>query len=341
MLATKLVYQGEEFTSLNALSKHVGIPRSSLTKQLDKTADVDLAVSNYFAKKNKKIMVNNVSFTTLTDVATHFGLAYKALSYRVSKLKETPEQAVHSLQQDKSVEFRGKTYRNLSDLCSEYNMSIAVVFTRLQTGKTLEEALTTPKKKRNMKTSLVYRDKEYTSKADLCDSYGISFSLVNTLVNSRNLEWLTAFDMVNVFFSNCEGKRPNILSYIPCLIINGVWYRSTEDFCKDYNISSSLFTMIKSRLTRIHEKEIGNMEVIGYLNNKMETLYVYKNKTYRYEELPQASVYWKQLLDNNAFGLKHVKKYTDIRVPMRGYCRDTQKDFERYIWDYSHAQIAN
>lgn len=171
----------------------------------------------------------------------------------------------------------GNEYTSVKDMCKAYNIDKGTFITRInRMCWTLEEALTTPVKEKHRGKVTDHLGREYKSKKDMCREYNISYKAYQDRILNREMsleDVLTTpvrlnkreIDIPNI------GKFSSVTECCKCLNIsitevyrgtkngisieqsilelskgiksittdhNGKEYKSVEDMCKSYNIST-------------------------------------------------------------------------------------------------------
>ena len=127
----------------------------------------------------------------------------------------------------KKVNYRGKEYASIKDVCNEYNVSYAMVSQRLKNGYTIEKAIETPLKKLRNGITVIYKGQEYPSIRNLAKCKGIPYHVVQMRVK-KGMSIEKAIDTpVGELMGNEIKFRDKI-------------YPSFSKLCKEFNIPSSI-----------------------------------------------------------------------------------------------------
>ena len=186
---------GKKYKSLKSAASTLGVKYSMVQQRLKRGINVDQAFSNEVLKKTtgreRKIKVNNLSFSSLKEAGEHFGINYQKLRYRLQKnwaieqvfgLRPPPENTAYNA--PKKISFRGINYKSVSALSKAYNLSDQLVQNRFNIGWTIEEALELEIKTYASKPSPVtVEGKKFQSRNDAARHYGINIGTVATRVN--------------------------------------------------------------------------------------------------------------------------------------------------------------
>lgn len=115
----------------------------------------------------------------------------------------------------------GVKYNSIVDACSEYGVDAYLFRNRIANGWSIEEALEIVERRKSKKGSIEIEDiKGYSSLAELCRDFNISYSLVR----QRLQRGLSLDDAIS-------GK-----SISKNIVVNGVSYKSLNDACESLNI---------------------------------------------------------------------------------------------------------
>lgn len=191
----EIIIFGKTYKSILDMSKQLDLPYSKvrvLSSQGNKAIEEYIAVKvalNYY-----RVQYNSFTEACLSLRLNEFELRpYFLRGYTIEQLanlehakgllpKSTPIKKDYLTKAKKSqhIEFRGVTYACIRDLCSAYKVATATYRSRIRLGWTIEQALglvdrpgkrkVEPKKPLN-RTLVTFRNREYSSFADLCRHY--------------------------------------------------------------------------------------------------------------------------------------------------------------------------
>lgn len=136
--------------TLSQICIDLGLPYNTIKGRLFRGMTIEAALSKPIVNKNNNRKVYTVDGFTgnLTEVCTHFGVSYSAVSTRISRGVPI-EDAVRSLSQ-KSLKKRNKIYSlngftgTLKEVCVHFEVPYDIIRDRIRRGKTLEEAVFSP-----------------------------------------------------------------------------------------------------------------------------------------------------------------------------------------------------
>lgn len=136
----------------------------------------------------------------------------------------------------------GNTYNSIVELCKKYEITVSAYRTRYLYGNySLEYTLTTPLKngnKRNNYYTIVkdHLDNEYSTKTEMCKTYGIS---VYTFYSRINSGWDLEKALTTPTKEEVKG--------ISCKDHNGKVFKSIKEMCNYHNIVyTTFYNRIKS-----------------------------------------------------------------------------------------------
>lgn len=237
----KVTYDGITYESLLSLSNSLGISYSIILHAIQRGMPETQAISESIKLTSKhELVVWGQRFESILPLCEYYGIS-PYLFFKYSEENLSTEEVI-GLCHSSTLEYDGKVYSSLSDLCASMEIQYSTVYSRLRNGWSLERSLTEPLNSRGRRTKLLYsyRGMDYPSKSSLCVAYGISANLVTSVskaLGSYGDDWMNSFDLLVEFFEGLEGLRPPVIPKIPYVIYNGEWYFSSADFCKSCCVS--------------------------------------------------------------------------------------------------------
>ena len=125
------------------------------------------------------ITLDGIEYETQTIAASHFGLDIKLVRNRISKCKWTLREAygldeppiLHSHE----IEVEGTKYKSITTAAHKYNLDHRLVWYRMQSGWTIEQAFNLEASPNTFK----FKGKEYSSRNEAAKSFGVDPHLVN------------------------------------------------------------------------------------------------------------------------------------------------------------------
>jgi hypothetical protein len=131
---------------------------------------------------SKKITVQGISFPSYAQAAEHYGFDATVFSQRIARLKWTPEQAAgledkHWNGKSKTLFVNGEKFSSIRQAALEFNIDIALVYSRIEKGWTPEQALdvhTPPESTKYTGKEITVLGKTYKSIAAAAAVLGIS-----------------------------------------------------------------------------------------------------------------------------------------------------------------------
>lgn len=90
--------------------------------------------------------------------------------------------------------------------------------------------------------------KGYTSRLQLCHAFGITTHMIYSLQQSYpHVSFLRLFEVTTAFLAKLEGKRPPLISHMPAVIYNDVWYDTIASFCKACQLPERSFMQFRTK----------------------------------------------------------------------------------------------
>lgn len=166
----KLKYEGKDYT----IFAHYISRSESLEDAIEKC-------ELHQKEKNKKIDLWGNKYDSIPEIGKAFGIDYGNINYYISQGK-TLEEAVTTVLNRSFIEFKNRTYKDFTELCTEYNMILSTVLNRLTYGMSLEEALLRPIRKNSRTNLQIFRGIAYQNKMEICRQWGVSDTLVALLI---------------------------------------------------------------------------------------------------------------------------------------------------------------
>lgn len=165
-----IIYNNKKYKTYKALCKELNISYSSFRRIKDRNKNWSLeevvkrAIHNKNIKKadkhtikkrkrnktGKSIMVTykDKTFINIIDALDYYGLDKQTYYYykkKDSNKNKRPEEIIDIMMKkanDKTVVYKGKTYKTMAELCNEYKISVdALYFQRSRMNLSVEEAM--------------------------------------------------------------------------------------------------------------------------------------------------------------------------------------------------------
>lgn len=159
-----------------------------------------------------------------------------------------------------------KTYRTFEELCNDYDVSTTTVHTRLNSGMSLEEALTASKA-----NSIVIDGKTYASAKKACEAFGTTYADFN---NNRS-HGLSKEEAVKAGHVDWRTVNMSKSAVVKPVTVDGVDYESIAAACRAYNVSER---RVRGRLAAGYSLEDalrGNLD-----STKPKDKYSWRGKSY-------------------------------------------------------------
>lgn len=114
-------FEGKKYASLNSLARSLGLSEYALRSQYNKIKNIEAAVKKCRSLQDKHPKLWGRSYSSITEVAASFGISSHLLYYRIETGAELNE-AVLQILKEEPIQFRGKEYASMSDLCAEFKI---------------------------------------------------------------------------------------------------------------------------------------------------------------------------------------------------------------------------
>ena len=146
MKSKKVTYKGKEYPSLSELARHKKINKYTLSWRLNKIGmSIDEAVEKGPAP-TKNYTINGITYQSLREVAEAEGISYNNLKRIAYKAGGDPEKLELIIAQMQRVvqDHKGNKFKSYSEMARIYGIKTTTFLSRLNNGKSIEEALTCP-----------------------------------------------------------------------------------------------------------------------------------------------------------------------------------------------------
>lgn len=171
-------FEGRGYRSPKRMAETLVLPWKSLSHFLLRCDSVEEAVRRCREWQENRIVLWGREYQSRQEVVEMFGLQYSAIAYGMNCKKMSLEEVVVDLLKREPIQFEGKTYPTIVDLCACYQAQPGNVMERLSQGKTLYEAVYRPVKNNGRVNEIVFDGRAYQNAAVLCREYSISKALI-------------------------------------------------------------------------------------------------------------------------------------------------------------------
>lgn len=322
----KYEYNGVGYQSLRELCEDLGLDllRFSVMRSGNPHLTLEQIVERYLEAggehlTKQPVTVWGVRYESFAQLAKSKGIVESNLWHARTKGLSIEQAVMHCL--SVGVEYGGVQYASLSHLCATVNVSYEMVVARIGRGYDLVRAVQQPKGAVSRSTSCVVLGVSYASIVEAAESHGYGATFVRrmqTKYKFNSIEETIVF--LNRFFSRYGGERRAILTSIPYVIYNGIWFDTRIKFERACGIQGILKypTELKSPLKRMRATK-----------EAVKTLYLCNDKWLTYSEGRQIKgfTYWVLLTCPQ----KEVPLYPGCTFNPTGYCADLSLDWEGYI----------
>lgn len=241
-------FEGNGYRSPKRIAEDLGLPWKSLSHFLSRCDSVEEAVKRCREQQENRIVLWGREYQNRQEVAERFGLQYSAIAYGMNCKKMSLEEVVLDLLKREPIQFEGKTYPTIVDLCACHQAQPGNVMERLSQGKTLYEAVYLPVKNNGRVNEMVFDGRIYQNAAVLCREYSISKVLVEGQRRyAEGKSFVECFRLVKQPRDECGWPDDQIFSYIPRCKIEGVFYKRLSHFSNATGMPEAQITTYKSK----------------------------------------------------------------------------------------------
>ena len=173
------------------------------------------------------------------------------------------EQALTEPKQQTTIkDHKGRTYKNMREMCREYHIPVKRFSDRIKSGMSLEQALTEPNK--HFKKCKDHLGNEYDSVSEMASHYGLPLS---TLIN--RMRTMTLEDAL----TRPHGSRGTATDH------TGRTFKSITDMCKFWHIPLATYTYRISKGWSV-EKALTLIPRNTVINNNLTVVRLVENNFY-------------------------------------------------------------
>lgn len=203
-VAKSIVYKGQDYGSVSALAKSLGVKRSTLSMALNRCDSVDEAVSQVLNGK-KPIEYKGVEYRSYRKLASSYGINPSTLNTRLTNGMTLEEALETPVEKRPTIEYGGKTYTSITELMNEYSVSMDTYNNRRRLGWSLEEIINTEvgAKGSGRARKVTCYDEDYPSFKSLADTFGVSDRFLITKVN----QGYTPEEAINLYREKEQQKK--------------------------------------------------------------------------------------------------------------------------------------
>lgn len=324
----KIEYKGNKYESLAELSHSLGLEYGTLVTRIRRQKmTLEDAIEEGISMR--KVILWGNEHKTLKSLSDYYGIDHYALQFRLSNGLALEDSVIDLLSKSPLV-FKGKRYKSLTSLCNEYTIDIGAVFKRLKSGWSLADSLTTPIRKVIREgSSYKYNGKIYTSKRELAESQGYSLIFLNSVCKQIGKDVYFTLTLLNNFFKNYGGNRPSIISRVPSIIYNDVWYPTYIELYADIDTEKM---QVHSYMNK--HKITSAPHALSEMMIKTELRW-FDKQTNLFASVSQLETGYKSrvrtLEKNGVIERKECRVYQTLNYYPLGYCATPADDFKVYL----------
>ena len=183
---------GNEFASRVEMGKYYGINYAALSKRLESGMSIKDALTVKVSNGTECQDHLGNKFNSVNDMCRHYNISSVTFRGRVTKgwsIKDALTKKVDTRERVQCCDHLGNKFNSREELCRHYNISVDTLLSRLRSGWTLKDALTT----------------ETKSKQDLYDSFGNKFKSKKELAEHYGVDRQTYFYRIGAGYSSEEA----------------------------------------------------------------------------------------------------------------------------------------
>lgn len=134
-----------------------------------------------------EIDYNGKRYKSLRQLSSETGINYSTLKHRLYKQNLSINEAIENLDERfTSIELNGKKYSSIKELSNQSGIPQDLINNRLRQGKTINEAISLPKKITKQGKPGIYNGIPYKSIAELSRKTGINESKLRREISKWN-----------------------------------------------------------------------------------------------------------------------------------------------------------
>lgn len=247
------MYKGKLYSSISMLCRERNINEYLVRSRVYNGMSIEDAIDDA-ASAYTSIEYNGVTYKSKAELCRRFGCGYpKFIKLTASGVDITEAIKLSTIKEDNTkqytrfnLEYNGKRYNTVKELCDEYGIERHYLVKRLKLGMTLDQIIESRDKRKKMVT---YNGKEYDALSDLLDEYGVSLATYHYRIN-RGASLSEALQ---------AGKNS-----ARSVTYNNTVYSSLRELCEVYNIK---YVNFRSALTYKRKLGMSTEEAIDdYMN---------------------------------------------------------------------------
>ena len=182
-----------EFVSISEAARYYNLDNGKIYYRLKNGWTIDEAFELVKKEKAtiKPIIVEGVSYKSITEACKHYNLDPKRIIYRLNN-GWSVEEAFGFVEKEKIVEpititVEGRTYNSIAEACKHYNLRSGKVYGRINRGWSIEEAFELVKRDNNRNNKeIIVNGIVFKSLAEACKHYNLNYS---TIKNRLHVGW--------------------------------------------------------------------------------------------------------------------------------------------------------
>lgn len=241
-------YEGKRYRSIETMAEDLSLPYSSLQHCINRCDSVEEAIEICRDRWENRITLWGKYYRNKQEICEAFGIKYANLKTELEVKQRTLEEAVLELLKRQPIKFEGAYYSSITELCCKYQIQPRIVYDRLQRGKTLYDAVYQPLRPNGKVFEITFEGKQFTNATELCRFYNISRECVAEQCRyEKSKTFIECFALVKQLKDEIGWPEDQLFAYIPACKINGVFYKTMEEFVVNNGMSSGQITTYKYR----------------------------------------------------------------------------------------------
>ena len=262
----EITLEGKTFKSMIEACRYYNMPYNTIINRMrdDWTLEEAFELVERESKlyKGEEITLEGKTFKSIIEACKYYNLQIERVRSRLNKLGWTPEEAFELVDRDDNnipITVLDIEFESISAACRYYNITSTLVYNRLDSGWSVEEAFTTPVLTEKDGREIEIDGNTFISIAEACRYYDKS-NEYNKIINRLRLGWTPeeAFELV---LKNSRVYRS--------ITLEGKTFNSVNDACKYYNLKTKL---VSDRLNKLGWTLEEAFELVKRVKNKRNSI---------------------------------------------------------------------
>lgn len=331
------VVDGKEFSSLLSIANEYNVRYPLLNYHAHKLNSVEKALdyilSEEYENNHSTYIVYGRTYQSITQVAVNFGISNRNLIAHNKRLGDLTKALEYCLGLE--IEYGGKKYRNLCDLCSAYNISAGSCLGRLNSGWSLDRALSEPIiENNNVYKEVFFRGTLYNSVAALGRDYNIDSRVIYNIFEKYKNKYIglnieECCEIVIGFLEKYNIIGKFYINSMPSVLYDGNLFSTYLEYIKYIGIHQTLWYEYRGKY-----KGLDVLQTASLIKDKTIYNYEYQGECYSITEIKKLlGLSYHRVMTLVRHGKVRqflVPKY-DVNYVVSSKNVDLAVEFERYI----------